>query len=91
MSLEANSVAKALLKTAFVLIVLLLTIVILVPAQLALELILPLERGGDRLLPGIVVGVSCMWVANRITPLLFWKTHLSDKRWSIWDSRRRPG
>jgi hypothetical protein len=86
-------VAKALLKTAFVLIVLLLMIVILVPAQLALELILPFERGGDRLLPGIIVLASCMWVANRITSFLFWKTHLSDERWSIWDSRRRrrPG
>jgi hypothetical protein len=85
--------AKALLKTAFVLIVLLLMIVILVPAQLVLDLILPLERGGDRLLPGVTVLVSCMWVANRITSFLFWKTHVSNDRWSIWDSRRRrrPG
>ncbi len=82
--------AKALLKTVFVLIVLVLMIVIVVPAQLALDLILPLERGGDRLLPGIIVLFSCMWVANRITSLLFWKTRLSDERWSIMNSRRSP-
>jgi hypothetical protein len=86
-----ESVATALLKTAFVMIVLFLMIVILVPAQLALDLILPLERGGNRLLPGIIVLIFCMSVANRITSLLFWKTHLSGERWSIFDHRRSHG
>ena len=81
--------SRALLKTAFVMIVLVLMIIFLVPAQLALELILPHERGGDRMLPGILVLFACMWVANRITSLLFWKTQLSDERWSIFDDRRR--
>jgi hypothetical protein len=80
---------KALLKTAFVLIVMLLMIALLVPAMLALEYVLPAERGGDRLLPGIIVTVLCLGAANRITSLLFLTTHLSDERWSIWDNRRR--
>ncbi len=80
--------ANALLKTAFVLIVLLLMIVILVPAQLALEITLPHERGGDRLLPGLIVVFCSLCIANRITSLVFWRTHLSDERLSIWDRRR---
>ena len=65
------------------------------PCALALDLILPLGRSGDRLLPGIIVMVFCLWAADRIASLVFWKTHLSDERWSIWDNRhrrrRRPG
>jgi hypothetical protein len=82
-----GNVTNALLKTAFVLIVMLLTIALIVPPMLALEILLPTERGGDRLLPGVIVAFACLWAADRITSLLFWKTHVSDERWSILDSR----
>jgi hypothetical protein len=83
---------RALLKTAFALIVILLTIIFLIPAQLILEFFLPTGRG-DRLLPGIIVIFSCVWAANRVTSLAFWHTHLSDERWSVLDRRQRrwPG
>jgi hypothetical protein len=76
---------KVLLKTAFVIVVLLLMFVLLVPAQFLLEAIFPdaRGRGSDRLLPGIIVLVVCLGAANRITSRLFWYVGLSDKRWSI--------
>ena len=65
---------KALLKPAFVLIVIVLTIAFLIPAQLVLEFLWPTGHG-DRLLAGIVVTFSCLWAANRITSLLLWNTN----------------
>jgi hypothetical protein len=86
---------NSLLKTAFAFIVILLMIVLLIPASFVRESIFPsgrgpdgLYRGGDGLLPGIVIVFCCLWVANRITGTLFWKAHLSDERWSLLTSRR---
>ncbi len=80
---------KALLKTAFVFTVILLTIVFLMPAQSLLEYVLLDGRVNvDRLLPGIIVLFFCIWAADRITGLLFCKTHLMDQRWSVLKSRR---
>jgi hypothetical protein len=84
---------NALLKTAFVFTVILLTIVFLMPAQSLLEYVLLDGRVNvDRLLPGIIVLFFCIWAADRITGLLFCKTHLMDQRWSVLKSRhaRRP-
>jgi hypothetical protein len=83
---------KALLKSAFVMIVIVLTIIFLIPAQVVLEFFWPTERG-DRLLPGLIVVFACAWAANRLTSFLFWNTHLSDERWSLLGDRRRrrPG
>jgi presenilin-like A22 family membrane protease len=81
---------RFLLKTAFVVAVLFLTLVFVVPAQLLLELILPSVEwreghyhGGDRLLPGLLVVFACLYSANRIVSFLFRRTGLSDKRWSL--------
>ena len=71
---------RILLKTAFVVAVLLLTLGFLVPSQLLLE---ALYNGGDRLLPGLLVIVACLYAANRSVSLLFRWTGLSDRRWSI--------
>jgi hypothetical protein len=83
---------KALLKAAFVMIVIVLTLIFLIPAQFVLELVWPTGRG-DRLLPGLIVIFACVWTANRLTSTLFWNTHLSDERWSLLHDRRRrrPG
>jgi hypothetical protein len=86
---------NALVKTAFVFSVILLTIVFLMPAQSVLEYVLLDQRNADgtlrsvdRLLPGIIVLFFCIWAADRITGLLFSKTHLLDQRWSLMPSRR---
>ena len=87
---------NALLKTAFAITVILLMLLVLIPAQAVLEFVLPADgrradgtyRAVDRLLPGIVVVFFCLWAADRITGLLFWKTHLCDERWSLLTSRR---
>lgn len=88
---------NALLKTAFALSVILLTFVLLIPAQSLLEFVLPADgrfpdgtsRHVDRLLPGIIIVVLCLSAANRIAGHVFWKTHLSEERWSIMASRRQ--
>ena len=79
--------ARPFLKTAFYLAVILLSFVFLLPGYMLLEFFLPTGRGGDRLLPGVVVIYFCIWTANRITSLLFWRMHLSDERWSVLSSR----
>ena len=84
--------ARPFLKAAFILAVILLTFVLLVPGYMLLEFFLPTGRGGDRLLPGVVVIYFCLWSANRITSMLFWRMHLSDEPWSLLSARgvRRP-
>jgi hypothetical protein len=74
---------QILLKTAFVITVTFLTLVLLVPAYLLLEAILPTGRGGDRLLPGILTIFACLYTADRIASFLFGRTGLSDRRWSV--------
>ncbi len=84
------------LKTAFAFSVILLTLMLLIPAQSLLEYVLPADgrqpdgtyRTVDRLLPGIIVIVCCLAAADRITGQVFWKTHLSQERWSVLKSRR---
>ena len=71
---------RLLLKTAFVVAVLFLTLVFLIPAQLLLEAI---YQRGDRLLAGTLVIVACLYAANRSVGFLFRWTGLSDQRWSI--------
>jgi hypothetical protein len=85
-----------LLKTAFVIVVLLLTIVFLVPAALVRDAMLPLGRGPDglhrnvdMLLPGVLAIFFCLYLANRITSFLFWRARLSAERWSILTPDRR--
>ena len=75
--------ARPFLKAAFILAVISLMLVFLVPGYMLLEFFLPTGRGGDRLMPGVVVICFCLWSANRITSLLFWRMHLSDERWSL--------
>ncbi len=83
---------KGLLKAAFVMVVIVLTIIFLIPAQFVLEFFWPTGRG-DRLLPGLIVVLACVWAANRLSSILFWNMQLSDERWSLVDDRRRcrPG
>ena len=71
---------RLLLKTAFVVAVLFLTLAFLIPAQLLLETILP---RGDRLLAGILVVFACLYAANRGVSYLFRRTGLSNGRWSL--------
>jgi hypothetical protein len=78
---------KLVLKTSFVIAVTFLALVLSFPAYLLLEAHWPSERGGDRLLPGTVVMVACLFVANRIASFLFELTGLSDKRWSVLSRR----
>jgi hypothetical protein len=78
-----KAMKKLLLKTDFVIAVAFLTVLLLVPAYLLLEALLPSDRAGDRLLAGTVVFVACLFVADRIASFLFGRTKLSDKRWSV--------
>jgi hypothetical protein len=86
---------KTLLKTAFNASVFLFMIVLLIPATLLLEEVLPIGhdaqgrlRSIDRLFPGMLVVFACLMAANRIASFLFWSAHLSDERWSIFESKR---
>jgi hypothetical protein len=86
----------ALLKTAFVVVVVILTIVFLIPVSILRDAMLPLGRGPDglqrnvdTLLPGVLAVFFCVYLANRIASFLFWRTHLSDERWSIIKPDRR--
>jgi hypothetical protein len=82
---------NALLKTAFAFAVILLMLVFLMPAQAVLESVLPADgvypdgthHRVDRLLPGTLVVFGCLWLANRITGILFLKCGLSAERWSL--------
>ena len=80
---------QSILKAVFALTVVVLTMVFIVPAYLALELLLPTGRG-DRLLPGVIVAYFCVWAANRFTSLFFWRMQLSDERWSVLSAPRTP-
>ena len=82
-----GAMRKFLLKTSFISGVLALTLAALLPAQLLLEMLLPAERSGDRLLPGILVVAGCLAVSNRIVSFVFGRTGLSDKRWSVFSRR----
>jgi hypothetical protein len=79
---------KVLLKTAFIMSVIVLMIVLLTPAYLLLDVVLPTWHGSHGLFPGIVVVAACQMAANRVVSLLFLSTRLSDKRWSIFETRR---
>jgi hypothetical protein len=91
---------KTLLKIAFNVSVIVLTIVFLIPASLLFDAVLPIGydaqgrlRSVDRLFPGILVIFACLMAANRIASFLFLSTRLTDERWSILENRRRrrPG
>jgi hypothetical protein len=84
-----------LLKSAFVFVVVSLTLILLIPANLALEALTPAVRDArghgryvDQLFPAMVVIVACLVAASRITSLTFWHTGLSDERWSIFQHRK---
>jgi hypothetical protein len=77
------------LKAAFLVTVTVLAVVLLIPAYLFLEFVMPSGRGGDRLFLGVVVVFFVFWVADRVSSLAFWKARLSDERWSIFTNRRR--
>jgi hypothetical protein len=79
---------KALLKTAFITSVIVLTIVLLTPTYLLLDVVFPTWHGSLGLFPGIVVITACLMAANRVVSLLFLSTRLSDERWSIFETRR---
>ncbi len=87
---------KALLKAAFIVTVIVFTIAFLAPATLVFDAVLAGSHDAegrlrriDTLFPGILLIVACLMAANRITSLIFWSAHLSDKRWSIFEDRRR--
>jgi hypothetical protein len=81
---------RILLKTSYVAGVLLLLTVLLVPAQLLLEWALPDHRpGGDRLLPGILVIVACVAVADRTISFVFGRLGLAAYRVSVFGSAQR--
>jgi hypothetical protein len=86
---------KTLLKTTFIISVFALTLVFLFPANLLLDAVLParLDEHGhlrtmDALFPGFVVMSVSLIIANRIISFLFLSAHLSEERWSIFESRR---
>lgn len=82
---------RAILKTAFSLSVLVLTLVFLVPGYLAMDWLIPMRPGptghygGDRMFPGVLVMGLCVILADRITAALFLAGGLSDGRWSVFD------
>jgi hypothetical protein len=91
---SAGKMKKILLRTAFIIAVLVLTLMFLIPAQLLLEVVLPITftsgghvHGGDRLLQGILVMFGCVYAANRLASFVFTRTGLSDKRWSVLSRR----
>ena len=86
---------RAVLRTAFFLAGLSLTLVILVPGYLLMDGLVPMRpgptghHGGDRLFPGVLVVGLCVALANRVTSSAFLAVGLADGRWSIFDDRRR--
>jgi hypothetical protein len=78
---------QILLKTAFVIAVTFLALLLSFPAYLLPEALWPSERGGDRLLLGTVVLFACLYAADRIASFLFGRTGLSDTRWSVLSHR----
>jgi hypothetical protein len=76
-----------LLKSAFVLAILFLSLVFLVLAGILLDAVAPYGRtpskGVDRIFLGIPMVVACLFVANRIVSSVFLHMGLSDKRWSL--------
>ncbi len=86
---------RAILKTAFFLSVLVLTLVFLIPGFLLMDWLVPMRpgptghHGGDRLFPGVIVAGLCVVLADRIASFLFRAGRLSEGRWSIFDDRRR--
>jgi len=77
---------KALIKAAFSMATLVLSVVFLVPAQFLLETVLP---RGDRLFVGVVVVCFCILVAGRITSSLFRVLRITDERLTIFGQQRQ--
>jgi hypothetical protein len=91
---------RALLKMAFVIAVVVLTIVFLIPATVVLDAMFPMGRtadghyqSGDRLLPAIVAIALSISLSDRIVSFLFRVSRLTEERWSVFGHRlrRRPG
>ena len=89
----------ALLKTAFALAVLVLTLMFLIPASLVVDGVFPMKPGpgghygGDRLFPGVIAMGICVCLSDRIVAYLFRAGRLTEERLSVFDgrTRRRPG
>jgi hypothetical protein len=86
---------RAFLRTAFVISVLFLWMVLSIPSMAALDAAFPvvrgpdgLYRGGDRMWVNMVPLFACGWVANRLISCLFWYAGLSEDRWSVFQARR---
>jgi hypothetical protein len=87
---------RALLKTAFHVAVMVLTLVLLVPTLVVLSEVVWVRlgargdyHGGIGLLPTIVVLVLLLHISNRVISFLFRASGLSDERWSVFDHRPR--
>ena len=86
---------RAFWKTAFVLSVSLVGLLLIIPATLVQRAVFPVYydgsglHGGDALpMGGIVLGV-CLCIADRSISRLFRLAGLADERWSIFQTRRR--
>ncbi len=85
---------RAFLRTAFVISVLFLWMVLAVPATFILDAAFPAVRGPDGLYRGgdtawlKIPFFACCWVANRLISLGFWHAGWSEERWSVFESRR---
>jgi len=77
---------KALIRAAFWIATLVLSVIVLVPTQFLLETVLP---RGDRLIVGIVVLCVCISVAGRITSSLFRALRITDERLTIFGEQRQ--
>ena len=62
---------------------------LLLAVYLLIEVFLPAQRGPDGLyMPANWSGfIASMWLANRMTSYVFWKTGLSATRWTLFSRR----
>ncbi len=86
---------RAFWKTAFVLSVFLVGMLLLIPAALVQRAIFPVFydgsglHGRDPLPMGIIVLGVCVCIADRSISRLFRLAGLTDERWSVFQTRRR--
>ena len=75
---------RALLKTAFVLAVLLFGMILMIPVQFVID-----GYRGDRLPLGVIGLGVCFAIADRSISSLFRLANFTEERWSVFRSRAR--
>jgi hypothetical protein len=77
------------LRTAFILLVIVVGVIFMAPAKLALDALFPVSPGRDALPLGVLAVALCLWIADRSVSWFFRLARLTDERWSVFRSRGR--